>query len=237
MRLIPAIDILGGKCVRLSQGAYEQAKVYSDDPLEMAKSFEDHGLQFLHVVDLDGARSGRLQNAESVARIAAHTRLQIDLGGGIKTDEDLQRAFDCGARQVNVGSTAAAEPALFLRWLAQYGPERILLSADSKARRIAVSGWTQETALDVADFIRQYVSSGLKYAVCTDIVRDGMLSGPALELYRELLEIPGLSLIASGGIRSVEDLEALRGIGCEGAIIGKAIYEGHITLKDLAALC
>jgi phosphoribosylformimino-5-aminoimidazole carboxamide ribotide isomerase len=237
MKIIPAIDILGGKCVRLTQGNYDATQVYSDSPLAVARSFEDAGLKYLHLVDLDGARSGGVVNMAVLAQIAAQTSLQIDFGGGIKSDNDLAAAFDNGAAQVNVGSIAVRQPALFLHWLARYGSERIILSADCRNRLVAASGWMEKSNRDVIQYIKGYARNGVQHVVCTDIAKDGMLQGPSLPLYREIMQAADVKLIASGGICSVQDLHALKHLGCDAAIVGKAIYEGNITLKELAALC
>jgi phosphoribosylformimino-5-aminoimidazole carboxamide ribotide isomerase len=236
MRIIPAIDILGGRCVRLSQGAYASQKIYSEHPVELAKSLEDHGFQYLHLVDLDGAKSAHIVNHEVLRDIVRHTSLRVDFGGGIKQDNDLQIAFDCGASQVSVGSTAHQHPERFLQWLEQYGAERILLAADAKNRYIATQGWLEASQTDVVDYIAEYEARGVQTVICTDIAKDGMLAGPSLELYREILQRSGVHLIASGGVASIRDLEQLKALGCEGAIVGKALYEGTINLQELAAL-
>ncbi|MDG1572961.1 1-(5-phosphoribosyl)-5-[(5-phosphoribosylamino)methylideneamino]imidazole-4-carboxamide isomerase [Robiginitalea sp. M366] len=240
MRIIPAIDLIGGKCVRLTQGDYGTAKTYSDDPLEMAKAFEDHGIRHLHLVDLDGAKASHIVNHKVLERIAGHTGLSVDFGGGLKSDEDLRIAFESGARQITGGSIAVKDPDRFLGWLRSYGPERIILGADARDGRIAVSGWQEESALELEPFILEYLGKGVHYVICTDIGRDGMLQGPAMEAYQGLLQAAGgqqpggaFHLIASGGISRMEDLEQLRELGCEGAIVGKAIYEGHISLTAL----
>jgi len=234
MHIIPAIDIIDGKCVRLTQGDYTQKKIYNEDPLEIAKAFEDHGIRRLHLVDLDGARAKRIVNYNVLERLASQTRLHIDFGGGLKSDEDLRIAFESGARQVTGGTVAVKEPALFLRWLETYGPERIILGADVKDRRIAVSGWQETSDRELFPFLEQYAKQGVRYAICTDVSKDGLLAGTALELYAEIRDaFPDLQLIASGGITSVKELEKLKEIGCFGAIVGKAIYEGEITLETL----
>ncbi len=234
MHIIPAIDLIDGKCVRLTQGDYAQKKVYNEDPLEVAKAFEDHGIRRLHLVDLDGARAKRIVNYRVLERLASQTGLHIDFGGGLKSDEDLRIAFECGARQVTGGTVAVKEPALFLRWLETYGPGRIILGADVKDRRIAVSGWQETSDRELFPFLEEYTKQGVRYAICTDVSKDGLLAGTALELYTEIREaFPDLQLIASGGITSLDELEKLRAIGCFGAINGKAIYEGAISLKEL----
>lgn len=234
MHIIPAIDIIDGKCVRLTQGDYEQKKVYNEDPLEVAKAYEDHGLQRLHLVDLDGARAKQIVNYKVLERLATRTGLHIDFGGGLKSDEDVRIAFESGARQVTGGTVAVKDPELFLGWLEKYGPERIILGADVKDRRIAVSGWQETSDRELFPFLEEYTEKGVQYAICTDVSKDGLLEGTALELYAEIRsEFPELKLIASGGVTTVEELEKLNEIGCFGAIIGKAIYEGKITLDTL----
>lgn len=237
MHLIPAIDIIDGKCVRLTQGDYEQQKVYNEDPLEVAKSFEAHGLQRLHLVDLDGARAGRIVNYKVLERLAARTGLWIDFGGGLKSDDDLRIAFECGAQQVTGGTVAVKDPDLFLGWLEKYGNDRIILGADVKAGKIAISGWQEQSELELFDFLEGYTAKGVQYSICTDVSKDGLLQGTALELYTRIRErFPELKLIASGGVTGLEEIEKLREIGCFGAIIGKAIYEGKISLKELERL-
>ncbi|MAM18603.1 MAG: 1-(5-phosphoribosyl)-5-[(5-phosphoribosylamino)methylideneamino]imidazole-4-carboxamide isomerase [Bacteroidota bacterium] len=234
MRIIPAIDIIEGKCVRLSKGDYTTKKIYNENPLEVAKSFEDHGIQYLHVVDLDGAKSKHIVNHQVLEQIASKTSLKIDFGGGLKSDDDLRIAFESGASQVTGGSIAVRQPELFRNWLQKYGNEKIILGADCINRKIAVSGWTENSEDDVLDFIKAYETDGAKYVICTDISKDGMLAGPSFELYEELLqETETIKLIASGGISEFEELPKLQELGCEGVIIGKAIYENRITLKQL----
>lgn len=234
MRIIPAIDIIDGKCVRLSKGDYNTKITYSDNPLEMAKMFEDNGIQHLHLVDLDGAKSKSIVNHKTLYEIANNTSLKIDFGGGIKSEEDARIAFDNGASQITGGSIAVENQPLFLEWLNRYGAEKIILGADSKNRKIATHGWLKESETDVMDFILEYEQKGIKYVICTDIAKDGMLQGASEKLYKEILTKSDVSLIASGGVTTVEDLESLKQLGCEGAIIGKAIYEGNISLKDLS---
>lgn len=234
MRIIPAIDIIEGKCVRLSKGDYDTKKVYSKDPLEVAKEFEDAGISFLHLVDLDGARSKHIVNYKVLERIASRTGLSIDFGGGLKSDQDLRIAFESGAAQVTGGSIAVSEPATFLSWLETYGPGRIILGADARKGKIAVSGWEKESALELLPFITDYFQKGVRYVISTDIDKDGMLEGPSTELYASILsELPEVNLIASGGISEFDQLPELAEIGCEGVIIGKAIYENRISLKEL----
>src|SRR6056297_1207297 len=234
LRIIPAIDIIDGKCVRLSKGDYNTKKIYNEHPVEVAKEFEDSGIEYLHLVDLDGAKSKHIVNHKVLEKIASGTQLKIDFGGGLKSDEDLRIAFESGAGQITGGSIAVKQPEVFFSWLKKFGSERIILGADAKNKKIAVSGWTEESGEDLLPFIQQYSEKGVKYVICTDISRDGMLSGPSLDLYREILgENEGLKLIASGGVATFDDLPGLQEIGCEGAIIGKAIYEGKISLKQL----
>ncbi|MCE5205771.1 MAG: 1-(5-phosphoribosyl)-5-[(5-phosphoribosylamino)methylideneamino]imidazole-4-carboxamide isomerase [Porphyromonadaceae bacterium] len=233
MRIIPAIDIIGGKCVRLTKGDYSTKKIYNENPLEVAKEFEAHGIRYLHLVDLDGAKSQHIVNHRILHAITTQTTLQVDFGGGIKSDEAVRIAFENGARQITGGSIALQQPDLFLRWLKEHGAEKIILGADSHHRRIATQGWQQQSETDVVDFIADYAGKGIRYTICTDISKDGMLEGPSVDLYREILEKTDLHLIASGGITSVEDLHVLQQLGCEGAIIGKAIYEGKIKLSEL----
>jgi phosphoribosylformimino-5-aminoimidazole carboxamide ribotide isomerase len=235
MIIVPAIDIINGKCVRLSQGDFTQQKIYSENPLEMACSFQDAGLKFLHLVDLDGAKEGHVKNWKIVEGIAGKTSLNVDFGGGIKTQEEISRLLELGVRQVNLGSIAFKEPARVKDWIEKFGSERIILSADSNDEKLAVAGWQSQTGVSVIDFIKDFVQAGLQYATCTDIAKDGMLAGPNVELYKRILnDIPSLRLIASGGVSSLQDLEFLKSSGCHGSIVGKAIYEGSISLKDLS---
>ena len=234
MRIIPAIDIINGKCVRLTKGDYATKKTYNENPLEVAKSFEDAGIQHLHLVDLDGAKASKIINWRVLETIASKTNLTIDFGGGVKSDTDLKLAFDSGASQVTGGSIAVKAPKIFKAWLKTYGSEKIILGADSINGKIAVSGWQEESTLGLKQFIKDYMKEGVKYVICTDISRDGMLEGAAVNLYKDLISTnPNMALIASGGVTTMNDLIQLNGIGCEGAIIGKAIYEGRIRLKEL----
>lgn len=234
MRIIPAIDIIEGKCVRLSKGDYSTSKIYNEDPLEVARQFQDHGIEYLHLVDLDGARVGHIVNYRILEEIAGRTSLKIDFGGGLRSDADLKTAFESGASQITGGSIAVKDPETFERWIAQYGGQKIILGADVHERKVAVSGWTEESEKELLPFVKDYLKKGIEYVVCTDISKDGMLEGPSLDLYREMLaELQGLKLIASGGITGMDDLYQLSEMGCEGAIIGKAIYEGRISLKHL----
>lgn len=237
MRIIPAIDIIGGSCVRLTQGDYSQVKVYNSDPLEVAKEFESHGIQYLHLVDLDGAKSNEIVNWKTLEKICSQTSLKVDFGGGIKTDEAIRIAFECGAEQITGGSIAVKNPMLFSEWLGKYGAEKIILGADAKNEKIAVNGWSESTNLDLFSFLEDKVEEGVEYVICTDISRDGMLSGSSIDLYRKILaQFPDMKLVASGGVNSVEDLKELAKSGLEGAIVGKAIYEGRISLEELSNL-
>ncbi|WP_127845048.1 1-(5-phosphoribosyl)-5-[(5-phosphoribosylamino)methylideneamino]imidazole-4-carboxamide isomerase [Psychroflexus aestuariivivens] len=234
MRIIPAIDIIDGKCVRLSKGDYSTKKIYNENPLEVAKAFEDNGVEYLHLVDLDGAKSKQIVNYRILENLASKTQLKIDFGGGIKSDKDLNIAFESGAKQVTAGSLAVTNPDLFLSWLRKFGSKQIILGADAKDGKIATSGWQNSTDLDILDFISDFVEKGVKYVISTDISKDGMLGGLSLELYKSILKSkPSLNLIASGGVSELADLEKVKHIGCEGVIIGKAIYENRISLQDL----
>lgn len=237
MRIIPAIDIIDGKCVRLTKGDYSTQKIYSENPVDMAKMFEDSGIKYLHVVDLDGAKAKEIINYKTLEKLSSQTNLHIDFGGGIKSEIDIKTAFESGAKQITVGSIAAQTPDLMLEWLIEYGSEKIILGADCKNRKIATNGWLESSDLDVVEFIKNYQKKGVKYAIVTDIEKDGMLSGPAFKLYEEILSECNINLIASGGITTIEDVVNLKKLGCEGAIIGKAIYEGTINLKELSKLC
>jgi phosphoribosylformimino-5-aminoimidazole carboxamide ribotide isomerase len=237
MRIIIAIDIIGGKCVRLTRGDFNTKKVYNEDPLEIARQIEDNGLHYLHMVDLDGARNKKIENLKVLEKIAWKTNLKVDFGGGVRTYEDLLTVFNAGARQATTGSIAVTDPHLFLEWLAKLGQEKLILGADFINRKISASGWLEKTDKDVVSFISDYRSKGVKYTICTDIRKDGMLQGPSTALYKEILEEVKINLIASGGISSLKDIKELSDAGCEGAIIGKAFYEGRITLKELAEQC
>ncbi len=237
MRIIPAIDIIEGKCVRLSKGDYDTKKIYNEDPLEVAKSFEDAGLNYLHLVDLDGAKAKHIVNWKVLEKLANRTNLNIDFGGGIKSDEDLRIAFESGASQITGGSIAVKEPVLFTSWITKYGSEKIILGADAMDGKIAVSGWQEDTDQEVEAFIADYAEKGIDYVISTDISKDGMLEGPSFELYESILKkLPEIKLIASGGVSSMDDLMQLKEKGLEGAIVGKAIYEGFIQLRDLRDL-
>ncbi len=234
MEIIPAIDIIAGQCVRLSQGDYNRRKTYSDDPLMIARQFEDAGIRRLHLVDLDGARMKKVVNLEVLKRIAENTNLRIDFGGGVRTEEDLQDVFLAGARMVTAGSIAVREPDKFIQWLTYYGPDRIILGADVKGRKITIGAWSETSDQDILDFIGYYQKTSIKFVVCTDVSKDGVLSGPSIDLYREVRsQFPDIKLIASGGVSSLKDLEGLEEAGVWGVIIGKAIYEGNIQLTEL----
>ena len=233
MRIIPAIDIIDGKCVRLTKGDYNTQKIYNENPLEVAKEFEANGIKYLHLVDLDGAKSNNIVNHRILNEIASKTELIIDFGGGIKSDKDIKIAFDNGASQVTGGSIAVHNRTLFLDWLEKFGSEKVILGADSHNRMIATHGWQQQSDMDVINFIKEHEKEGVSYVICTDISKDGMLQGPSTELYKEILSKTNIKLIASGGVTTIEDIKLVKQIGCEGAIIGKAIYEGRISLKEL----
>lgn len=237
MRIIPAIDIINGKCVRLTKGDYATQKIYNENPVEVARSFEDAGIKYLHLVDLDGAKSGSIVNHKVLESIASQTNLIIDFGGGVKSDIDIQKAFDYGTSQITVGSIAIKNSNKVGEWLSQYGSDKIILGADCNNRKIAVNGWLQESDTDVLEFIQRYQKKGIKAVICTDIAKDGMLQGPSVNLYKEIIGSTNINLIASGGITNIQDLFDMKAIGCEGAIIGKALYEGKIELKELSKLC
>ncbi len=235
MYIIPAIDIIEGKCVRLTQGDYNQKKVYNEDPLEVAKAFEGAGLARLHLVDLDGAKAKRIINYKVLDKIASQTSLQIDFGGGLKSNEDLHIAFESGAQQITGGTVAVKNPNLFLSWLEKYGADRIILGADFKDGKIAVSGWQENSDLELFNFLKDYVKKGIQYSISTDVSKDGLLQGSAISTYKKIREdLPDLKLIASGGVTTLDELENLKSLGCFGAIIGKAIYEGNIPLNALS---
>jgi len=234
IELIPAIDIIEGKCVRLSQGDYGSKKVYNENPVEVAKSFEDVGIRRLHVVDLDGAKAKHIVNHETLRRIVSQTSLTVDFGGGLKSDEDLRIAFESGASMVTGGSVAIKNPQMFMSWVEKYGNERIILGADAKDGKVAVNGWQDVTEVELVDFLKKYIGDGLKKVICTDIAKDGMLQGPSVELYREIMQkVEGVYLIASGGVSSMEDIQELERAGVPAVIFGKAIYEGRITLEEM----
>lgn len=233
MRIIPAIDIIDGKCVRLSKGDYSTQKTYNENPLEVAKAFEDHGIQQLHLVDLDGAKSQHIVNHNVLETLASKTGLSIDFGGGLKSDEDLRIAFESGAKQITGGSIAVKQPELFSQWITRYGADKIILGADVKGEFIATDGWLETSDQSLFDFLAHYSAKGVQYTICTDISKDGMLQGPSFDLYEKILEQNDLKLIASGGISHYDELPRLAAMGCEGTIIGKAIYENRISLKQL----
>ncbi|MFL1012860.1 1-(5-phosphoribosyl)-5-[(5-phosphoribosylamino)methylideneamino]imidazole-4-carboxamide isomerase [Flavisericum labens] len=240
MRIIPAIDIIDGKCVRLTKGDYDTKKVYNENPLEVAKMFEDSGIQYLHLVDLDGAKAQHIVNYKVLEQIASKTKLKIDFGGGLKSNEDLHIAFNSGARQITGGSIAVKDPKTFDGWIKKYGSEKIILGADSNNGKIAISGWQEESNKDLIPFIKGYQKQSVQYVICTDISKDGMLEGPSVDLYKQIISEcsnssskQSIKLIASGGISTIEELPVLKEIGCEGVIIGKAIYENRISLQQL----
>lgn len=237
MRVIPAIDIIDGKCVRLTQGDYAQKTVYNENPLEVAKEFEDAGLKHLHLVDLDGAKAGKVKNWKVIQSITNHTKLKVDFGGGIKTEEEIKQLFDAGVVQVNLGSIAVKNAPLVEDWIQEYGPEKIILSADVKDEMIAIAGWIENSTIPLIEFIGGWIDNGIRYITCTDIRTDGMLQGPNIELYRKILKsFPSARLIASGGVSSIADVQNLKEINVDGVIVGKAIYEGRISLADLAEI-
>ncbi|MDO5980535.1 1-(5-phosphoribosyl)-5-[(5-phosphoribosylamino)methylideneamino]imidazole-4-carboxamide isomerase [Flavivirga spongiicola] len=240
MRIIPAIDIIDGKCVRLTKGDYDTKKVYNENPLEIAKMFEGSGIEYLHLVDLDGAKAKHIVNYKVLEQIASKTSLKIDFGGGLKTNEDLHIAFNSGAKQITGGSIAVNDPETFESWINKYGSEKIILGADSDHGKVAIGGWMEQSKEDVIPFIKAYQKKRIKYVICTDISKDGMLEGPSVELYKQIISEcsnsssdQSIKLIASGGISSIEELPILKEIGCEGVIIGKAIYENRISLFEL----
>ncbi len=233
MRIIPAIDLIDGKCVRLSKGDYATQKIYNEHPLEVAKAFEAHGIQYLHLVDLDGAKSNHIVNHKVLEDIASKTSLKIDFGGGLKTDEDLKIAFESGAKQVTGGSIAVKQPEVFSQWISTYGADKIILGADVKGEYIATDGWLETSDQSLFDFLAHYQAKGIQYTICTDISKDGMLQGPSFDLYKKILAETQVKLIASGGISQFDELPRLAEMGCEGTIIGKAIYENRISLTAL----
>jgi phosphoribosylformimino-5-aminoimidazole carboxamide ribotide isomerase len=238
LRIIPAIDIIDGKCVRLTKGDYNTKKIYNENPLEVAKEFEAAGIEYLHVVDLDGAKASEIINYKILEQIATKTNLKIDFGGGLKSDKDLKIAFNSGANQITGGSIAVKNPTVFESWISKYGSDKIILGADfypdNSGGRIATNGWQEESSLELIPFINDYQQKGIQYVICTDISKDGMLQGPSFDIYKDVLsEIKDLKLIASGGISTFDELPKLAENGCEGVIIGKAIYENKISLKQL----
>lgn len=237
MTIIPAIDLIDGQCVRLTKGDYDTKKVYNSDPLEVAKHFEENGFTRLHLVDLDGAKAGKVINLSVLESICNNTQLQVDFGGGIKTDADLEKVLNAGAFQVTIGSLAVKDPIKVKEWITKYGADTIILGADVKDRKIAVSGWLETSAIELVDFIEDYYGCGIRNVLCTDISKDGMLEGPAFDLYLELMNrFPDLKLIASGGVSGSEDVKKLKNLGIPAVVIGKAIYEGRIGLRELEVL-
>lgn len=234
MRIIPAIDIIDGKCVRLAKGDYDTKKIYNENPLEVAKQFQDNGIQYLHLVDLDGAKAKHIVNYKVLENIASKTNLSIDFGGGLKSDKDLEIAFNSGANQITGGSIAVKNPKIFKNWIDIYGSDKIILGADAKEEKVAINGWQEESDKELLPFIKTHLENGITYVICTDISKDGMLEGPSIALYSKILnENNSINLVASGGVSSFEDVLKLQGVGCEATIIGKAIYEHRITLKQL----
>ena len=234
IQIIPAIDIIDGKCVRLTQGDYSQVKQYYEHPLDVALMFEDYGIKRLHLVDLDGAREKRIINYKVLEQIASKTKLHIDFGGGLQSDKDLDIAFECGAKQITGGSIAVKDKELFGEWIKKYGSEKIILGADTKDKKIAVSGWQETSKIHIFDFLEEYIEKGIKYCISTDVAKDGMLEGPATDLYKEMKDrFATLQIIASGGVSGMEDIEKLNELNIYGVVVGKAIYEGRINLKDL----
>jgi len=237
MELIPAIDIIDGQCVRLTKGDYDQKTVYRDSPAEVAKEFEALGFKRLHVVDLDGAKSRHIVNSSVLRRITSETNLIVDFGGGIKTDDDIGKAFEAGAQMVTIGSIAVTYPELFASWLKKYGPERIILGADVRNGKISINGWKEDSTEDLLPFLQKYIDAGVRNVLCTEISKDGTLSGPAIGLYQQVMEAyPTLHLIASGGVSNIDDIRALDAAGIPAVVFGKAIYEGKINLKELIEL-
>jgi phosphoribosylformimino-5-aminoimidazole carboxamide ribotide isomerase len=238
MKIIPAIDVIGGKCVRLTQGDYGQMKVYSNNPVEVAESFEDADLEYVHIVDLDGAKKGEVVNWRVLEKIRERTALRIDFGGGVKTDADVEELLEMEIDRINIGSLAVREPEKFKRWIEQYGPSNFILSADVKNECVSINGWQEDVPVSLYDLIAEYQPHGLKHVTCTDISTDGMMAGPNFALYRKLkAKFPDLKIIASGGVSSMEDLEKLKYVEVYGVIIGKAIYEGKLKLEELSEFC
>lgn len=234
IELIPAIDIINGQCVRLTKGNYNQKTIYRDSPVEVAKEFEGIGFRRLHMVDLDGAKSKHIVNSQVLRHVTERTHLIVDFGGGIKTDEDIKKAFDSGASMVTVGSIAVTNPKLFMGWLEKYGADRMILGADVRDRKISINGWKEDSTEDLLPFLRKYIDAGVKNVLCTDISKDGTLTGPAVNLYQEVMSAyPQLHLIASGGVSNIDDIKALEAAGIPAVVFGKAIYEGKINLNEL----
>jgi phosphoribosylformimino-5-aminoimidazole carboxamide ribotide isomerase len=237
MHIIPAIDIIEGKCVRLTQGDYSQKKIYNTNPLEVALEFQDAGLSRLHLVDLDGAKARKIVNLNVLETLASKTTLHIDFGGGVQSDQDIENAFNAGAKQITGGSIAVKNSGLFKSWIEKYGSKKIILGADVKNEKIAISGWAEESDIDINTFLNSYIEQKVKYVICTDIGKDGLLQGPSFNLYSRIFkDFPGLKLIASGGVSNIEDIKLLAKAGIYGAIVGKAIYEGKIKIKELVKI-
>jgi phosphoribosylformimino-5-aminoimidazole carboxamide ribotide isomerase len=237
MRIIVALDIIEGKCVRLTRGDFGTKKIYNEDPLEVALNIESNGINYLHLVDLDGAKNKKVENIKVLEKIAWKTKLKIDFGGGLRSYEDVITVFNAGARQVTAGSVALTDPHLFMEWLTKLGQEKLILGADCINRKVSSAGWLENSDREIISFISDYKSKGVKYTICTDIKKDGTLNGPSTSLYKEILDAVKINLIASGGISSLKDIEDVRKAGCEGVIIGKAVYEGKIGLNELGKLC
>lgn len=236
MYIIPAIDIIDGKCVRLTQGDYAQKTEYADDPVDVAQKFEQAGIKRLHVVDLEGAKASKLVNEATLRSITANTTLKVDFGGGVKSDEAIEMAFAAGAHQITAGSIAVKNPDLVAAWIERYGADKIILGADVKDEKVAINGWQEDSGLDLFDFLRDFVKQNIQYCICTDVSKDGLLQGPAFELYQKIMdEFPDLKLIASGGVSNMDDLHRLNEMGVYGTIVGKAFYEGRISLEELAS--
>jgi phosphoribosylformimino-5-aminoimidazole carboxamide ribotide isomerase len=234
MDIIPAIDLIDGKCVRLSQGDYNSKKIYNENPLEVAQAFEAHGIEHLHLVDLDGAKAAHIVNHKTLERLATRTRLKIDFGGGLKSDDDVRIAFESGAALITGGSIAVKNPTVFESWLRRYGTQKIILGADVRDEKVATNGWIETSDKDLFEFVSGYMQKGVQRVICTDISKDGMLAGPSFSLYQKMIEqLPGIDLVASGGISTLEELPKLKTLGCAGVIIGKALYENRIPLKSL----
>lgn len=234
MRIIIAIDIIDGKCVRLTQGDFSSGTIYNVNPVDVAKDLEAYGLKYLHLVDLDGARIRKIRNIKILESIACSTNLVIDFSGGVTSQDDIESVFSAGAAQVTIGTTAFINPPLFIRWLNEFGNERIILGADFRDRIVVTGGWTESSAEEIVSYVTGYHSRGVKYCMCTDVRKDGAMKGPSTEIYREITDSSGIKLIASGGITSIDDLDKLKAAGCDGAIIGKAVYEKKLNLKELA---
>ena len=237
IKIIPSIDLVDGKCVRLTQGNFEEKKIYDSDPVAVAKRFAEAGLERLHLVDLDGAKAGKVVNHKILEAIATETKLKIDFGGGVKSDEDIQKIFDCGASQASIGTIAVQNPKLLLSWIQKYGNDKIILGADVLNGIVRINGWVNPTEIKLFDFITNYQWHGIRYVICTDIEKDGMMKGSSIDLYKSIIQkFPGMRVIASGGVSSIEEIKKLDKIGCYGVVVGKAIYENLISLEELAKL-